>query len=159
MKSFLSYMKDNGIKQEYVNDQGKLIEKPKADIKADYSGPDPKFPENSKSPYKAANDDVKSPTVTVDKNGLGDMGDSKLVYTPDTEVIKSKTNDFLSKTKNMSISEFTKYMLDECGCGNVSDDDLPYVTAYATGKFQPHPPEAINMLFCQQIKMTTFQTI
>jgi hypothetical protein len=132
------------LKKEYVDDKGKLIDSPKDDIKADYKGPDPKFPENSKSPYKAANSDVDSPTVKADKDGLGNMGDKKLIYEPDTNVIKSKTNEFIQKTKDMSLSEFTKYMLDECGCGSVSDEDLPYVTSYATGKFQPHPPEAIK---------------
>ena len=79
------------------------------------------------------------------------MGDKNLRYEPNTEykqeVVKSswaKTENFLNKTKGMSLSEFTKYMLDECGCGAVQDDELPYVTAYTTGKFQPHPPEAVK---------------
>ena len=142
-------LKNNKVKKEYVDDQGKLVEKPESEEIADYKGPNPKSPPNKNaSPYKPANDDVTSPTVKVEKDGLGNLGDEKLKYEPNTEykqeVIKTKTEHFLNKTKNMSISEFTKYMLDECGCGTVSGDDLPYVTAYSSGKIQPHPPEAIK---------------
>jgi hypothetical protein len=148
---FMALKNKNKIK-EYVDDQGKLVEKPEVKKVADYEGPDAKTPPDKKAaPYKPANDNVKSPTVDVEKNGLGEMGDKNLKYEPNTDykqdVIKSswnKTESFLNKTKYMSISEFTKYMLDECGCGAVKDDDLPYVTAYTTGKFQPHPPEAIK---------------
>jgi len=139
------------VKKEYVDDQGKLVEKPKVKQVADYDGPNPKTPPDKKSAaYRPANDNVKSPTIDQEKNGLGEMGDKKLKYEPNTEykqeVIKSypKTEGFLKKTKGMSLSEFTKYMLDECGCGEINDDDVPYVTSYTTGKFQPHPPEAIK---------------
>ena len=146
MREFKDYLKQ--IKKEYVDDQGKLVEKPDVETVADYKGPDPKSPPNKNaSPYKPANDNVKSPTVKVEK-GLADMGDDKLKYEPKTEykqeVVKTKTEHFLNKTKNMSLAEFTKYMLDECGCGPVNDADLPYVSAYTTGKIQPHPPEAIK---------------
>jgi hypothetical protein len=137
------------VKKEYVDDQGKLIEKPETKKIADYNGSTPKSPpDKGSAPYKAANDNVESPTVSVDKDGLANLGDQKLKYEPNTEskqeIIKTKTEHFLNKTKNMSLSEFTKYMLDECGCGAVNDEELPYVTAYTTGKFQPHPPEAIK---------------
>jgi hypothetical protein len=139
------------IKKEYIDDQGKLIEKPEAKAVADYTGPDSKAPPGKNSaPYKAANDKTKSPTFDVEKNGLGELGNNELKYEPKTDysqtVVKSwaKTEGFINKTKNMSLAEFTKYMLDECGCGAVNDADLPYVTAYTTGKFQPHPPEAIK---------------
>jgi hypothetical protein len=151
---FMALQNKNKIKKEYVNDQGKLIEKPEVAAVADYKGPDAKTPPGDKkaAPYKAANDNVKSPTFDVEKNGLGELGDNKLKYEPNTEykqeLVKSswttKTESFLNKTKNMSLSEFTKYMLDECGCGSVQSGDLPYVTAYTTGKFQPHPPEAVK---------------
>ena len=149
---FMALKNKNKVKKEYVDDQGKLVEKPEIKKVADYNGPNPKSPPEKKAaPYKPANDDVKSPTVDVEKNGLGEMGDKNLKYEPNTEykqeVVKSswaKTENFLNKTKGMSLSEFTKYMLDECGCGAVQDDDLPYVTAYTTGKFQPHPPEAVK---------------
>jgi hypothetical protein len=63
---------------------------------------------------------------------------------------RTKTEEFIDKTKDMSISEFTQYMLKECGCQSGMDEDgggddaLPMVTAYTTGKFHPHPPEAIK---------------
>jgi hypothetical protein len=141
-----------GMKKEYVNDQGKLVEKPEVAAVADYKGPDPKAPEGKNSaPYKAANDKTKSPTFDVEKNGLGELGNNDLKYEPKTdykqEIVKSswsKTENFINKTKGMTLSEFTKYMLDECGCGSVADEELPYVTAYTSGKFQPHPPEAIK---------------
>ena len=37
-------------------------------------------------------------------------------------------------------------MLKECGCGQVEGEDMPYVTAYSTGKIQPHPPEVIRYI-------------
>jgi hypothetical protein len=149
---FKALQNKNKIKKEYVNDQGKLIEKPEVKKIADYDGPNPKSPpEKNAASYKPANDNTKSPTVDVEKNGLGEMGDQKLKYEPNTEykqeIVKAswaKTENFLNKTKGMSLSEFTKYMLDECGCGAVQDEELPYVTAYTTGKFQPHPPEAVK---------------
>jgi hypothetical protein len=60
---------------------------------------------------------------------------------------KTKTEQFIDATETMSISEFTAYMLKECGMGLGMDEGgetLPMVTAYATGKFHPHPPEAIK---------------
>ena len=150
MKSFADYLSElKSIKKEYVNDKGDLVDNPETKTVSDYTGPSPKSPPNKDSaPYKAANDNVKSPTVDVEKNGLGELGDKNLKYEPNTEykqeVIKTKTESFLNKTKNMSLADFTKYMLDECGCGAVQDEELPYVTAYTTGKFQPHPPEAIK---------------
>jgi hypothetical protein len=57
----------------------------------------------------------------------------------------SKTEEFLDKTKGMNMSEFVQHMYYECACDAHEDekDDLPHVTAYAAGKFHPHPPEAI----------------
>ena len=140
-------------KLEYINGSGKLVEKPEVKAVADYDGPYVKSPEGKDAaPYKAANDDVKSPTFSVEKSGLGELGDNKLKYQPNTEykqeVVKTqwtKTESFLNKTKSMNLAEFTKYMLGECGCGGeMESSDLPYVTAYTAGKFQPHPPEAIK---------------
>ena len=150
-KDFEKLRTRKNVQKEYVNDQGKLVEKPEVTAVADYTGPDSKAPQGKNStPYKAANDKTKSPSFDVEKNGLGDLGNNELKYNPKTDysqtVVKSwtKTEGFINKTKNMSLAEFTKYMLDECGCGAVDDADLPYVTAYTTGKFQPHPPEAIK---------------
>ena len=194
---------------EYLNDKGKIVEKPEVERVPDYHGPDDKNPPNSKVPYKTPltpkvaqkgekgfaelgdgklvynpNTDIgyetkkdvmkefnvtkarvdlkadyKGPFSSAPKGGkpyvaksekvgdkaLGELGDSANKYEPDTDTSKkTKTESFLNKTREMSLSEFTKYMLKECGCGQVSGDDLPYVTAYSTGKIQPHPPEAIK---------------
>lgn len=60
---------------------------------------------------------------------------------------RTKTEHFIDKTKDMNLAEFTQYMYQECGCSTdkkEEDDSLPMVTAYATGKFHPHPPEAMR---------------
>lgn len=132
-------------KLEYVNEKGKVVEKAKTDVVADYEGPDPKSPEGKNNkPYKAT--DVKKASEKELEKGLAHTGDKEMVYEPNTKTAKkvTKTEQFLNKTKEMSLAEFTKYMLDECGCGQVNDDSVPFVTAYTTGKFQPHPPEAIK---------------
>lgn len=137
----VNYEVKKDVMKEYVNEKGKVVEKAKVDIKADYKGPHKDAPEGKGAkPYIAKNEKVKA------EKGLAGLGSKELEYNPNTEVAKkpTKTEGFLSKTKGMSISEFTKYMLEECGCGQVSGEDLPYVTAYTTGKFQPHPPEVIR---------------
>jgi hypothetical protein len=56
-----------------------------------------------------------------------------------------KSEMFLSKTKDMPIGEFMQYMYEEVGV-DMEDETLPMVTAYAPGKFHPHPPEAIKFI-------------
>jgi len=130
-------MKD--IMKEYVDEKGKVVEKAKVDIKADYRGPRVTAPKGGK-PYV-------SQAVNPGNKALGDIGDAALRYEPDTDTSKpTKTEGFLNKTKDMSLADFTKYMLKECGCGQVEGEDMPYVTAYTTGKFQPHPPEVIRYI-------------
>jgi hypothetical protein len=194
---------------EYLNDKGKIVDKPEVERVPDYHGPDDKTPQNSKVPYKTpltpkaaqkgekgfaelgdgklvyepntdvnyetkkdvmkeftvtkartdAKCDYKGPFSSAPKGGkpyvakaqkpgerpLGELGDSENKYEPDTNNAKpTKTESFLNKTRNMSLGQFTKYMLEECGCGQVSGEDMPYITAYSAGKIQPHPPEAIK---------------
>ena len=202
---------------EYLNDKGKVVEKPEVEQVPDYHGPDDKTPPGNKVPYKTPltpkapekgekglselgddklryepdtevkydtkkdvmkessaamggkarvdiKGDYKGPRADAPKGGkpyiaksvkagekpLGELGSEETKYEPDTDTSKdrrvTKTEGFINKTKGMSLSEFTKYMLEECGCGQVSGDDLPYVTAYSTGKIQPHPPEAIRYI-------------
>lgn len=133
------------VMKEYVNEKGKVVEKAKTDVKADYTGNEVKAPHGGK-PYSAK--DVKKTSGKELESGLGKLGDKDLEYVPDTVKSKkvTKTENFLNKTKGMSLTEFTKYMLEECGCGQVSDDTLPFITAYTTGKFQPHPPEVIRYI-------------
>jgi len=136
----LNYEVKKDVMKEYFSNKGKIVTKAKVDAKADYEGSTPKAP-----PGKGAKPYVSSSKKPGKDEGLGEMGSEELVYEPDTKTCK-RTEGFLNKTKGMSLSEFTKYMLDECGCGQVEDDSLPSVTAYTTGKFQPHPPEVIRYI-------------
>jgi hypothetical protein len=146
--------------KEYLNEKGKLVE-PEVDVVADYKGPDPKAPETpakgeKPAPYKAPS---SSSNQKSKETGFGDLGGKELIYNPNTDTDskkspyipggkavdtypKTKTEEFIEKTKNMSIKEFTQYMLKECNCDEMAD--LPMVTAYSPGKFHPHPPEAIK---------------
>jgi len=146
----IDYEVKKDVMKEYVDENGKVQAKAREDIKCDYKGSVPKSPEGKGAkPYVAAD------TKKVDsKKGLAELGDEDFVYEPDTQKPGkvTKTENFINKTKGMSISEFTKYMLKECGCGQVQDiagsdsDTLPFITAYTTGKFQPHPPEVIRYI-------------
>jgi hypothetical protein len=145
--------------KEYLDGMGKVVENPPTEEVPDYKGPDPKSPEkavtkgknwdakaaksDAPAPYRASG---KDPGQQKGEKGFADEGDKNLVYKPDTTVKKkSKTEQFLDKTKNMTLAEFTQHMIEECGCGAMKeDDDLPTVTAYTSGKFHPHPPEAIR---------------
>lgn len=154
--------------QEYLNAKGKLVD-PKVAPVADYSGPDPSTPEGSgglkpsagqpvpksekAAPYRAANSNESKGGA---EKGFGDMGGKELVYEPNTETdgqnnyvpggksIPSwggKTEAFLNTTKDMSLSEFTQHMLQECAC---ETENLPKVTAMKRGGFHPNPVEAVK---------------
>lgn len=133
---------------EYINASGKLVEKPETETVPDYSGPDPHLTPMG-TPYKAPS---SGKNMSSSEKGLGDLGADNLKYNPDTKLEKTvsswpkgKTESFLNKTNEMNIAEFTRYMLETCGCGHVVDsDEIPGVTAYTTGKIFPHPPEAIK---------------
>lgn len=132
------------VMKEYVDGKGKVVEKGHEDVKADYKGPFKDAPEGKNaSPYVAKDNKKKN-----SEKGLAELGHEECKYEPDTKNAKkpTKTESFINKTKGMSIAEFTKYMLEECGCGMVGGEDLPSVTAYTTGKFQPHPPEVIRYI-------------
>lgn len=132
------------VMKEYVDGKGKVVEKGQEDVKADYKGPFKDAPEGKNaSPYVAKDNKKKN-----SEKGLAELGHEECKYEPDTKNAKkpTKTESFINKTKGMSIAEFTKYMLEECGCGMVGGEDLPSVTAYTTGKFQPHPPEVIRYI-------------
>jgi len=146
--------------KEYLDEKGKITE-PKVELVADYKGPDPVSPEQGGSktkPYRATASNESAPKGEC---GFGDKGDKNLIYEPDVEIkgkntaipggktlakeTLTKTEQFLNKTKNMSLDEFTDYMLQEC-CGDGATEDLPTVTAYTAGKFHPFPPEAIKYI-------------
>ena len=138
-----NYEVKKDVMKEYMDEKGKVLERGREDIKGEYKSKVPACPPGGNSkPYVGS-------AIKPGEKGLGELGDKDFVYEPDTKnspKIKTKTEGFLDKTKGMSISEFTKYMLKECGCGQVEGEDLPYVTAYTTGKFQPHPPEVIRYI-------------
>jgi len=166
---------------EYLDQKGKLVEKPKEEDVPDYHGATDASPPNpvtkgkkwdaeyaaplkdSQKPYKAPGKDMTAQQSMGKDNegGLLSQGDKRLVYNPSLkggtskninggkEVHgwdkKTKTEQFIDKTKNMSFQEFTAYIkklnrLDE----DVSD--IPMVTAYAPGNFHPHPVEAIQYI-------------
>jgi hypothetical protein len=127
------------VMKEYVDENGKL-QKVKVDINAKYTGKIPEAP-----PGKGAKPYIGS-AIKAGEKGLAELGHKEFEYNPDTKTAAkvTKTESFINKTKGMSLGEFTKYMLDECGCGQVDDETLPFITAYTTGKFQPHPPEVIR---------------
>lgn len=147
----LKYEPDTALKYDTKKDVMKEAKEAKAlagdkavtATVADYKGPRSDAPKGGK-PYV-------SKAVKAGDKALGELGGEETKYEPDTDTSKgiekmAKTEAFLHKTREMSLAEFTKYMLEECGCGQVSGEDLPYVTAYSTGKIQPHPPEAIRYI-------------
>lgn len=141
----LVYEPNTEVKYETKKDVMKessaaMAPKSRVDMKGDYKGPKADAPKGGK-PYIGK-------SIKPGDKPLGELGCQETKYEPDTEKAAkvTKTEGFINKTKNMSLAEFTKYMLEECGCGQVSGDDLPYVTAYSTGKIQPHPPEAIRYI-------------
>jgi hypothetical protein len=129
-------MKDNKQPQvkEYLDGSGKLVEKPVVKMVADYNGPDPASPAASgpglakstnerPAPYRAANTNVSG---KGSESGLADKGAKNLKYEPDVDTSKdlglkaipswpkSQTEQFLNKTKGMSLAEFSQYVVKEC---------------------------------------------
>lgn len=136
---------------EYLNAKGTLVDAPSIETVPDYDGPDDKAPPGGGANYKATG---TPKAAAKGENGFGNMGEKSLKYNPANDSKKEKTvatwpktttEAFLEKTKGMSMAEFTRFMLEDCGCGvPQAAEDLPFVTAYSTGKIQPHPPEAIK---------------
>lgn len=108
------------------------------------------------SPYKAPGTEKKGIIVAdggEQGKGLADQGDKKLEYNPkvkenptysnwDTETSwpKTKTEDFIDRTKSMSLPEFAKHMIDAAKPG----DDAPTVFAPREGRFRPNPYESVR---------------
>lgn len=110
--------------QEYLDNKNKLVTTGVEKVVADYDGPvptKPATPEGGKeqNPYLPANA-AKKPDTPED--GFANTGDKSLVYEPDTKVpstpnfgtvvnndwTKTKTQEWLDRTKGMSLAEFTK---------------------------------------------------
>lgn len=157
MKSFKDYVAERKLKNEYMDDKGHVVDRPKVKLVADYDGPDDKAPPTDKSgnkpsPYRSAN---SADNPNKSEKGFADMGDKNLVYKPEDQkdTLKPlgspypnvKAESFIRSTKTMSPSQFMKYMTETCGCGTeVATDNLPMVTAHHAGRFHPHPTEAIR---------------
>ena len=145
--------------KEYLGPTGKLVEKPKVADVADYDGPNdtkpPKAVTSGKgweaphaepadkevSPYRSP---IGSKPGANSEKGFGELGDQDLIYKPDTakaKLPKTKTEQFMDKTKGMSLGEFTHYVLEQ---QPHDDENLPTVTAYQTGAIRPYPAETIR---------------
>lgn len=117
------------------------------------------------SPYRAPGTDKGQRTADGGDKGKGfaDMGDEDLVYEPEAGDVdkageggkkigtwpksgpKTKTEAWLAKTKNLSLSAFAKEvrngLVEHCGC---EDKKAPHVVAYSVGAYHPDPIQAIN---------------
>lgn len=127
--------------KEYLDEKGNLIKKVPVEGNPDYHGSHPAVPEKAATsgkgwksdtsdskphPYQASGID---PGQRKGETGLGDLGMTK--YEPDTKLgpsnylpggkaasswPKQKVETFLDNTKDMSLQEFTKYVLEGCSC-------------------------------------------
>lgn len=142
---------------EYLNSKNKLQTSGKVKKIADFEGTVDKKPtKESKhkdaggkgqdgkiNPYKGGND-AKNPNKD-DKGGFAHKGDSKLKYEPKTDVPakvgnggkksntwpKTETQNWIDRTKGMSLAEFTKNMrteaykgLNECACQDAPHNSI-----------------------------------
>lgn len=125
--------------QEYINSQGKTIEKalstkspstdkpPARPEKNQTKGKNYSFPaasDKQPNPYLATT--IKMPKKDDDAMGLGDLG------TPDT--------DYSATSKDVdSVSELKEH----CGC---EKKKAPFVVAYSSGAYHPDPIQAIKYI-------------
>ena len=122
--------------QEYLNDSGKMVEKPQVKVVAGYEGKVPEAPEKTEKdpqaggakavkgthkPYKAGTD-AKNPNKA--EKGFAHEGDNDLKYEPKTDVKKSNyggeeakswldsssVTEWLNKTRNLSDAKFVNKM-------------------------------------------------
>jgi len=127
--------------QEYIDQNKKLVEKPKVAKVADFEGKQPRKPEKESlkktdcgcssggkgqvgdaSPYSNG-ENAKDPNKE-DKNGLVYKGDQKLVYQPNVDEKSKETrtwpktgvSEWVKDTKNLSIAELAKRMKKESNC-------------------------------------------
>ena len=130
--------------KEYLGPSGKLVEKPKTSTVADYDGPNESKPPKSitsgkgwkalhaeptgePDPYKTP---VGSKPGGKSETGFGELGDKSLIYKPDTAKAhppKTQTEQFIEKTKGMSLGEFSNYYMEfKCSaasCEQSTDSD------------------------------------
>lgn len=131
-----------------------LKAKPDVKLIADYPGDNVTKPEGKDAaPYRAGKDE-KRMTMKGEKDGEGfaDKGDKKLASDVEnmckdkTDPVngkkigtwpKTKTEQFVNKTKNLSLHEFQKFMQKRLKV----EGNIPPVTALAKGKIYPDPIE------------------
>ena len=126
--------------------EGKVDAKPSKEVKHKDAGG--KGQDGEVKPYKSGSD-AKDPNKNKMKDGFAEKGDKKLNYQPDTfngknkgeegvpggkKAIswpKTKTQEWVDKTKRMSLSEFTKKIrgevldgLNECSCQETPHDSI-----------------------------------
>jgi hypothetical protein len=145
--------------QEYLDRNNKLLTKPAVKDIADYDGTVETKPAKEKKhkdaggigqtgdvkPYKVGMD-AKDPNKNTMKDGLADKGDSAMKYNPKmtsgkgdnmpggtkkASWPKTPTQEWVEKTKNLSLAEFTKVIRNEalqgyseCGCGETPVDTI-----------------------------------
>lgn len=149
MKNFKSW-------KEYIDERGKLVDKPPVKTVPDFDGKIQTAPEKSIKSGKGWKIDGPKPeqpkpysvkntqnAPAPEKGGFAEKGDKDLIYKPKLEK-KLKSEEFIEKTQNMSLQEYANYIVEQCKCESMDDDDMPTVTAYAAGRFHPHPPEAVK---------------
>jgi len=119
--------------QEYIDQNKKLVEKPKVAKVADFEGKQPAKPEKEKKAKEAGGaeqvgevkpysngENAKDPNKD-DKAGLGYKGDSGLVYEPkvDEKSKETKTwpktgvSEWVKETKNLSVAELARKIKEE----------------------------------------------
>ena len=127
-------LKTSATVKQIADFDGKVDTKPAKENKHKDAGG--KGQSGEMPPYKGGTDG-KDPNKGKLKDGFADKGDKKLKYEPDTDVPakvgeggkkkatwpKTKTQEWIDKTKGMSLAEFTKTVrsealkgLDECAC-------------------------------------------
>ena len=157
-KSYSEYVsKKANLQREYIDNNKKLVEKPK-ELDCDYDGPEDKAPVKtsgaveSPAPYKPANAAEKAKPA---EKGLADLGNKNFVYNPDTKGGNSKlypggtevkgdwstkTESFIRKTSRLSPSEFAKFMLKESV--QIDINEMPFLASYEGNlKIKPHPSD------------------
>jgi hypothetical protein len=117
---------------EYISQSGKLQEKPVVTKVPDYEGEQQSKPPQGTGakPYKAGTD-ASDPNKGKLKDGFADMGDDALEYNPVTSSDKdsnsvegipggktvkggwTNTQEWVEKTKNMPLAQFTKLLRNE----------------------------------------------
>lgn len=110
--------------KEFVDEKGKLVEKPPVELVPGYKGTVAAAPEKVKGmdgapkPYKNGKDG----TVPSIGKGLADEGPKDLVYTPNTKMGTSpnipggtEVKSFLDETKHMTTEEFARHMKSKTG--------------------------------------------